>query len=114
MGQWFSTATAWNVNSNARALSKADFLPGTSMHSMRCGATGKPIGNGIWQLVKYDRRHRTGLAAVSTDQCSIAVFKAPPPGVPLPDADLSDLRTGRGLHIGSPYGDVLSAYGDRP
>jgi hypothetical protein len=50
------------------------------------------------------------LAAASTDQCSVAVFAASPPSVHLPNADLSGYRTGRGLHIGSTYADVLRIY----
>lgn len=114
LGRWFSTATAWNVNSNGRALSRPDFLPGTSMRSMRCRGSGVPLGNGIWQLVKYDRRHQIGLAAATTDQCSVALFKAPAPGVAVADADLSNYRTGRGIHIGSTYREVLSTYGGAP
>jgi hypothetical protein len=83
---------------------------------MACGgnATAAPILAGIWQLEKYDRAHQLAMAAASTDQCSVALFAAPPPAVRVPAGDLTQLRTGRGLHIGSTYAQVLAAYGGRP
>lgn len=109
--RWFNAASAWDASGSGTSLSKPDFLAGTSLNSMHCGARGVAIGNGIWSLLKYDRRHQIGLAAASTDQCSVSVFNAPPPGVPVADGNLSRFCTGRGICIGSSYGDVLSAYG---
>lgn len=108
---WFMRATGYHAATASRALRAPDFLPGTSLKTMACGLTGLPILNGIWVLAKYDRRHGIALAAASTDQCSVAVFAASPPSVHLPNADLSGYRTGRGLHIGSTYADVLRIYG---
>jgi hypothetical protein len=108
---WFVRATGYHAATVSRALRTPDFLPGTSLKTMACGATGLPILNGIWVLAKYDRRHNIVLAAASTDQCSVAVFATSPPSVHLPNADLSAYRTGRGLHIGSRYADVLRIYG---
>ena len=84
------------------------------MGAMHCGESGVALGSGIWQLVKYDRAHGIGLAVASTDQCSAAVFKAPPPGVGVPDADLSLLSTGRGVRVGSTYAKLLATYGGKP
>lgn len=111
LGGWFTFASAWDASGSGTTLSKPDFLPGTSLNSMRCAVRGVAIGNGIWSLLEYDRRHQIGLAAASTDQCSVSVFKAPPPGVSVPGADLSRYSTGRGIHVGSSYADVLAAYG---
>lgn len=113
LGPWFSTATAFFDDTNATSLAKPDFLPGASRDSMRCGSRGVPVGSGVWQLVRYDRAHTIALAEASTDQCSIAVFKASPPGVSVPNADLSAYSTGRGIRIGSTYEQVLSAYGGK-
>jgi hypothetical protein len=114
LSDWFFGATAAHESQTAAATIKPDYLPGSSMRSMHCGASGVPIGGGIWQLVKYDRKHGIGLAAASTDQCSVAVFKAPPPGVTVPDADLSQVSTGRGVRIGSTFGELVAAYGGKP
>jgi hypothetical protein len=64
-----------------------DFLAGTSLNSMHCGAGGVATGNGIWSLLEYDG-----------------------PGVPVANGDLSRYSTGRGIRIGSSYCDVLPAY----
>lgn len=112
LSAWFFGATS--VHQSGKAVTTTpDFLPGKSMTSMHCGRAGVAIGGGIWQLVQYDRRNHIGLAAASTDQCSIAIFKASPPGVSVPDADLSQTGTGRGIRIGSAYSDVLAAYGGK-
>lgn len=111
VGPWFAKWSYADVSTQARHLAKPDYLPGTSMRSMRCGETG-PAFAGVWAIVRYDRKHGIALAKSSTDQCSVAVFKAPPPpGVSLPAADLSRYGTGRGIHIGSSYESVVSAYG---
>lgn len=113
LSDWFFGASAARESGTASATIEPDFLPGKSMSSMHCGGTGVAIGGGIWQLLKYDRTHHIGLAVASTDQCSVSVFKASPPDAAVPDADLSALSTGRGLHVGSPYADVLAAYGGK-
>jgi hypothetical protein len=113
LSAWFFGATAAESSGTASATIEPDFLPGKSMSSMHCGGTGVAIGGGIWQLVKFDQTHGIGLAVASTDQCSVSLFKASPPGVTVPDADLSALSTGRGLHVGSTYADVLAAYGGK-
>ena len=82
----------WDASGSGTNLNKPDFLAGISMQSMHCGGRGVAIENGIWSL-------------------RVSVFKATPPGVSVPDADLSRYGTGRGIHIGSSYSDVLSAYG---
>jgi hypothetical protein len=114
LSQWFFTASAAESSGSAAGTIKPDFLGGTSMHAMHCGASGVRIGAGVWQLVKYDRKHRIGLATASTDECSVAIFEAPPPGVSVPDADLSRYGTGRGVRIGSTYQEVIAAYGGSP
>jgi len=110
LSHWFFGATEFMNSNTATDMHKPDFLMGNSMRSMHCGATGVSLG-GVWQLVKYDRKNHIALAAASTDQCSVALFKAPPPGVAVADGDLSQYHSGRGLHIGSSYQSVLSTYG---
>lgn len=114
LSNWFYSATAAHQSGTAAATIKPDFLPGKAMHSMHCGDAGVAIGGGIWQLVKYDRKHAIGLAVASTDQCSVSVFKASPPGLTVPDTDLSQLSTGRGVRIGSTYEELLATYGGKP
>lgn len=114
LSDWFFKATAANESGTAAATIKPDFLPGKTMKSMHCGASGVAVGGGIWQLVKYDRRHGIGLAVASTDQCSVSIFKASPPNVTIPDGDLSMYGTGRGVRIGSTYKDVVATYGGSP
>ena len=110
LSQWFFTATAAQGSGAAIGKIKPDFLGGSTRHAMHCGASGIGIG-GVWQLIQYDRTHHIGLAAAGTDQCSVSVFEAPPPGVNVPDADLSHYATGRGIRIGSTAKDVVAAYG---
>ncbi len=114
LSSWFYKATAANQSGTAAATITPDFLPGKTMRSMHCGASGVAIGGGIWQLVTYDRKHGIGLAAASTDQCSVAVFKASLPPVTVADGDLSQVSTGRGVRIGSTYKELLAAYGGKP
>ncbi len=114
LSDWFYKATAANQSGTAAATIEPDFLPGKTMHSMHCGGSGVAIGGGIWQLVTYDRKHEIGLAAASTDQCSVAVFRASPPAVTVPDGDLSQVSTGRGVRIGSTYQELLATYGGKP
>src|SRR5262249_48774411 len=113
LSDWFFKASAANQSGTASAKIEPDFLPGKTMNSMKCGGGGIPIGSGIWQLVKYDRAHGIGMAVASTDQCSVSVFKASRPGVSVPDADLSNLSTGRGVRIGTTYKDLIAIYGGK-
>lgn len=111
---WFFHATAlYGSSTTSTQMHAADYLGGTTQAAMHCGAAGKNVA-GVWELLKYDRRHGIALAVASTDQCSAALFKAPPPGVSVPDADLSGYRTGRGVRIGMSYRDVLAIYGGTP
>lgn len=112
LARWFFNASAAESSGSAIGTIKPDYLGGPSLHAMHCGASGVSLG--IWQLVKYDRTHHIGLAAASTDQCSVSVFAASPPNVKVPDADLSSYSTGRGIHVGSSYEDVIAAYGGKP
>jgi hypothetical protein len=114
LGRWFYAATSIDATTVATATSRPDFMGGKTRSSMPCGVSGHAIGNGIWVLVKYDRTHHIGLAAASTDQCSVALFKASPPGISVPDADLAAYRTGRGVRIGSTYESVVAVYGGSP
>lgn len=101
---WFFGATSLNGSRSATRTSRPDYLGGATQAAMHCGADGRGIpGSGVWLLTKYDRVHQIALAVASTDQCSAALFKAPPPGIPAPDADLSAYRTG----TRRPSGDVL-------
>jgi hypothetical protein len=117
MSQWFLSATGFEKGGLATKLAAPDFLLSDSfMGTTKPPCTLKsdarePIVYGTWQLVKYDRAHHIALAIATTDQSASALFEAPPPAVTVPDADLSACGTGRGLHIGSPYSQVLSTYG---
>jgi hypothetical protein len=68
----------------------------------------------VWQLLRYDRAHHIAFAAATTDQCSVALFRAPAPPVTVPNADLSGYSTRLGLRIGSSYESVRSTYGGGP
>lgn len=109
---WFTKYSHVFAGVHATPIAKPDFLPGTTQKSMHCDATG-PVGAGTWSVLKYDRVHHLALAVSGTDACSIVLFTAPPPpGATLPNADLSGYSTGRGgIHIGSRYSAVVSAYG---
>jgi hypothetical protein len=111
--QWFLHATAAQSSGTAQTLSKPDFLPGTSQRSMACRYVEGGPAMGTSQLQKYDRTHRIGMAAATTDACAVSVFRASKPSVSVPDADLSKFATGRGLHVGSTYQQVLSTYGGK-
>lgn len=112
--QWFFNATAlYRSTVTATQTHKPDYIGGTTQSAMHCGAAGKNIA-GVWELLKYDRRHNIALAVASTDQCSAALFKALPLGVSVPDADLSGYQTGRGVRLGMSYRDVLAIYGGTP
>jgi hypothetical protein len=109
---WFSKWSQIFANVHPTPIGKPDFLPGTTRQSMHCDATS-PVGAATWSVLKYDRAHHIALAVSSTDSCSLALFTAPPPpGVTLPNADLSGYSTGRGrIHIGSTYAALVAAYG---
>jgi hypothetical protein len=96
-------------------MARPDFLLANSLNSMFCagGSEKHPLFVHFpYQLVKYDPKHHIGLATTPhTDECSAALFEAPTPAMTVPNADLSRYATGRGLHIGSAYEDVLSVYG---
>lgn len=114
---WFLHATSYDSAPSYVRTTKADYIGGNSLSMMPCKAWDKPqpVFNNFWQLWRYDRKHGIALAAGTTDQCSAAIFTAPmPSSVSVPDVDLSHYGTGRGLHIGSTYGDVLSTYGGAP
>ena len=103
------------VTVHAVPISRPDFLPGKTRESMHCGEYANAVGAGTWAVQKYDRVHHIGLAVSGTDACNLALFSAPPPGVSLPNADLSGYSTGRGgIHIGSSYAAVAAAYGKAP
>jgi len=113
LDQWFESATQFDTNGTGAAIAKPDFL-GTSMRTnCHWDTTVKlpPLHGGLWQLQKYDRTHHIALAVATTDQCTGALFRASTPPVTVPDADLSNYATARGLKIGSPYSKVHSTYG---
>ena len=118
--QWFLQATAYNSQGTAQAMTRPDFICGKTFETMNChleDATKyvqRPVLPGLFELLRYDRKHHIAIAYASTDQSSYALFSAPPPPVSVPTADLSQLTTGRGLQIGSPYAKVLSLYGGAP
>ena len=113
LDQWFRTATQFDSSGNAAPIAKPDFLGGSRQKNCRWLYNEKLPGlhGGLWQFQRYDRKHHIGLAVATTDQCSSALFTAATPSVSVPDADLSNYRTMRGLKIGSPYSQVLSMYG---
>jgi hypothetical protein len=111
---WFTHATAYNTQSHTIAMTKPEILPGTP-RAMTCRYKEHlPDINGIWQLLSYDRVHHIALAAATTDQCSVALFKAPAPPIAAPDADLSGYSTRLGVHVGSTYDSVRAIYGGGP
>jgi hypothetical protein len=112
--KWFLQATAFNQPTTARQMSKPDFWCGKSFESLNCHIQYQddyPGFYGVWQLVRYDRTHHIAFAWATTDQLTYAVFRAPTPPRAVPDADLSQWTTARGLHIGSTLGDLRAAYG---
>jgi hypothetical protein len=113
MDRWFLSATAFNAPGASQQISKPDFLGSSDWKSCagdRFEATA-PSFYAVWSLLKYDAKHHIGLARGVTDQCSLALFKAPPPSVTAANADLSQYSTVHGLRIGSPYSQVLALYG---
>ncbi|HEX3672387.1 MAG TPA: hypothetical protein VHT92_11850 [Candidatus Cybelea sp.] len=111
---WFTQATAYHTGGNAFKMSKPEQLPGKPA-SMNChDEEGRPNFAGVWQLLKYDRIHHIAFATATTDQCSVALFRAPAPAVSVPDADLSAYSTRLGVRIGTSYATVRSIYGAGP
>jgi hypothetical protein len=115
LDHWFLHATAYETNGTAHAMARPDFMCGKTFASMGChlksSATRPIVFYGVWELLFYDQKHHIAFAHANTDQESYALFQAPPPPVSAPNADLSQVSTGRGLRIGSPYAQVLSTYG---
>jgi hypothetical protein len=106
-------ATAYNTQSHTIAMAKPEILPGKPS-SMTCRyEENRPNSNGVWQLLRYDRvhLHHIAFAAATTDQCSIALFRASTPAVAAPNADLAAYSTKLGVRIGSTYDSVRSIYG---
>jgi hypothetical protein len=123
LAQWFLTATAWDASVAAEAaggmfkeIAAPDFLggkmqfAGLSLQTL-CADYQGPFLTPNWKLLKYDRKHHIGLAADHNDGHGCALFKAPTPALTVPDADLSQSGTGRGLRLGSTYAQVLTIYG---
>jgi hypothetical protein len=110
---WFLQATSFNKPGTLKHISKPDFLGTSDWRSCASDhfTADAPNFYGVWSLLKYDRTHHIAFARGMTDQCSLAVFQAPTPGGKVPDADLSQYGTVRGLRIGSPYSQVLALYG---
>ncbi|MBV8171863.1 MAG: hypothetical protein JO219_08020 [Candidatus Eremiobacteraeota bacterium] len=113
LDQWFSAATQFNASVTSTSIARPDFIGASEKTNCHWVTNPKlpQLQSGIWQLQKYDRTHHIGLAVATTDQCSSALFRASTPPVRVPDADLSNAGTARGLKIGSPYSQVLSIYG---
>lgn len=112
--RWFLSATSFNAPGPAARMARPDFLGSSDWRSCAGGHFESPPASfyGVWSLLKYDRKHHIALARGVTDQCSLALFQAPPPpGITAPDADLSHYGTVRGLRIGSPYAKVVALYG---
>lgn len=117
---WFVRATAWQAPGTEQKIAAPDFLGGErvfndfrlqSLCSFKFDTPALPSMSPFWHLLKYDRKHHLGLAAEHDDGHGCALFKAPTPAVTVPDADLSQASTGRGLRIGSTYAQVLATYG---
>ena len=113
LDSWFLNATAFNAPGTPHRISKPDFLGSSDWKSCAGGHFEANVPNfyGVWTLLKYDTKHHIALARGVTDQCSLALFKAPPPAAKAADADLSQYSTVRGLRVGSPYSQVLALYG---
>jgi hypothetical protein len=111
---WFMRATAYNGQSAATKMSRPELLPGKPSE-MNCRSEDRrPELAAVWQLLRYDRTHHIAFAAATTDQCSVALFRAPVSPVRVPDADLSGYSTRLGLRIGSTYESVRTTYGGGP
>jgi hypothetical protein len=113
MDRWFLRATAFNAPGSSSKMSRPDFLGSSDWRSCAGDRFEAVPANfyGVWSLLEYDASHHIAFARANTDQCSLALFKAPPPFVRAPRADLSNYSTARGVRIGSPYSQVLALYG---
>lgn len=120
LSQWFLRATAFDAPGTHKPIATPDFLGGKrqgdlqdvqSLCAFKWNFKSWPLTYDGWLLLKYDRKHHIGLAAPHDDANGCALFKAPAPAGTVPDADLSQSSTGRGLRIGSTYAQVLSIYG---
>lgn len=116
LSQWFLSATAYRDPGPSVKIATPDFMLGKSMYNptqRSCIdiAGPEPIIFQTWQLLAYDRKHHIGFAILQTDAKARALFTASPPAVSVPDRDLSQCSTGRGLRIGSTYAQVLALYG---
>ena len=113
MDRWFLSATSFNAPGTARKIAKPDFLGSSDWRSCAGDRFTAIPGSfyGVWALLEYDTKHHIAFARGVTDQCSLALFRAPPPPIRAATADLSNYRTVRGLRIGSPYSQVLALYG---
>ena len=117
LDQWFSQATGltdkpWTAK--IQHIAAPDYLCGKTFETMCKDPNGGSdvVMLSFWDLHYYDRAHHIGLARSGTDQLGWALFTAPPPpGASVPDKDLSQYSTGRGLRLGSPYAQVLALYG---
>jgi hypothetical protein len=113
MDRWFLNASAFNAPGASQRIATPDFLGSADWQ----GCAGDRFSAypasfyGVWSLLEYDAKHHIALARGATDQCSLALFKAPPPFVHAVNADLSHYSTLRGLRIGSPYSQLLALYG---
>ena len=116
---WFLRATAFTTQGTPKTIATPDFLGG---ETTGVGLRGQALcrfkfdykmvrSAGGWQLLKYDPKHHIGMAKLHDDSDGCAIFKARTPTASLPDADLSQVSTSRGLRIGSAYSQVLSTYG---
>jgi hypothetical protein len=111
---WFMRATAYNTESAAIKMSRPEQLPGKPPEMTCRYEDGRPQLAAVWQLLRYDRTHHIAFAAATTDQCSVALFRAPAPPVTVPDADLSGYATRLGVRIGSTYESVRTTYSGGP
>ncbi|HXM06767.1 MAG TPA: hypothetical protein VN936_04850 [Candidatus Acidoferrum sp.] len=108
---WFMRATAFNTQGKTTRMTRPEILPGTP-RSMDCHyIEHRPNFTGVWQLLSYDRVHHIAFATATTDQCSLALFRAPAPDLTVPNEDLSGYATRLGVHIGSTYDSVRKIYG---
>lgn len=121
---WFLNATSFTAPGTSQPISRPDFLDSANwavnpwnLAPNACLATRwsieahPPQFHGVWAVLEYDTKHHIALARGWGDECSLALFKAPPPSINVANADLSQYSTARGLHIGSPYSLVLAIYG---
>lgn len=106
---WFARATAWDAPGTSQKIAAPDSFGSPCAFKYDRGTS--PSISPFWSLLKYDRKHQIGLATEHNDGHGCAVFNAPTPPATVPDADLSQARTSRGLRIGSTYAQVLAAYG---